>query len=433
MSFKPILVKEIELSQPLKEISSQHPGSQTTYGAALLVVRMHNVVIGTVEVPFDSEVLKPDEYAGRIWSQLGEKINLHLEYDGNKPISGLSGAGVQTHDQPWCLSRPNTFFEDSPFVSVVVCTHDRTGFLRESLPHLLNLNYPNYEVIVVDNAPSTSETYDYVMAEYGDHKLVHYVREDQAGLSWARNCGIRHSRGEYIAFTDDDAFADPDWLAYLMPNFFGPFEVACVTGLALPLELEYQAQVWFEQFGGLGNGYERLVFDLDEYRGENVLYPYTVGQYGAGVNMVFRADVLRKLGGFVVQINQADDISMFTKLITNGYMLVYDPKGFVYHKHRQDYEGLRRQIYNYGVGLSHFLIYLIVSDWTWLFKVAPRIPAAILHMLSPKSYKNENKQVDYPSELTWLERKGLLAGPIKYWQYTRKIRGLHSAVELESI
>jgi glycosyltransferase involved in cell wall biosynthesis len=296
----------------------------------------------------------------------------------------------------------------------------------------LVLNYPNYEVIVVDNAPSTSETHDYIHTEYKDNDMVRYVREDQAGLSWARNCGIRHAHGEYVAFTDDDAFADPYWLAYLMQNFFDTKEVACVTGLALPFELEHEAQIWFEQFGGLGNGFKRQVFDMDENTGDHALYPYTVAQYGAGVNMIFRTDILRKLNGFIVQINQADDISMFVKIITNGYKIAYEPSGFVYHKHRADYEGLRRQIYNYGIGLSHFIIHMIVSDWKWLFRVAPRIPVAILHLLSTKSYKNENKESGYPAELTWLERKGMLAGPIKYWQYARKIRGLHSAVEQES-
>ena len=362
---------------------------------------------------------------------MGTEINSHLEQDGLQPIAGLLPEGIKFQDTPKCISELNDFLKIAPFVSVVICTHDRTRFLRESLPRLLDLNYPNYEVIVVDNAPSTSETYDYIQAEYQDNNLVRYAREDQAGLSWARNCGIRNARADYIAFTDDDTAANSYWLGYLMRNFSDSEEVACVTGLALPLELEHDAQVLFEQFGGFVNGFKRLVFDMDKNRGDHVLYPYSVAQYGAGVNMAFRADVLRKLNGFIVRISQADDISMFVKIITNGYKIVYDPNGFVYHKHREDYEGLRRQMYNYGIGLSIYLTHMIVSDWTWLFRIIPRMPAAIMHFLSSKSPKNENKKAGYPSELTWLERKGLLAGPISYWQYARKIRGLHSSVEKE--
>jgi glycosyltransferase involved in cell wall biosynthesis len=432
MSFQPVLITEIELSEPFGEFSNQNLTNRVPYGAAMLVVRLHHTVIGTVEIPFDRPSLRPLDYAPIIWAQLATEINLHLEQDELQPITDLSPAGIQIQGEPRCITSLNNFLRDAPFVSVVVCTHDRTSFLRESLPHLLALNYPKYEVIVVDNAPSTSETYDYIQDEYQDNDIVRYVREDQAGLSWARNCGIRHARADYIAFTDDDAFADPSWLDYLMRNFFDSGEIACVTGLALPLELEHEAQIWFEQFGGLGNGFNRQVFDMEENRGDHALYPYTVAQYGAGVNMVFRTEILRKLNGFIVQINQADDISMFVKIITNGYKIVYEPNGFVYHKHRADYEGLRRQIYNYGIGLSNFLIHMIVTDWTWLLRVAPRIPVAVLHLLSAKSYKNENKEIGYPAELTWLERKGILVGPIKYWQYARKIRGLHSVVEQES-
>ncbi len=432
MSFQPILITEVELSEPLIELSNENSTNKIPYAAAMLVVRLHHAIIGTIKIPFDSPVLKPLDYAAEIWAQLATEINLHLRQDELQSITDLSLDGIQMQCKPKCVSSLNNFLEDAPFVSVVVCTHDRTRFLKESLPHLLALNYPNYEVIVVDNAPSTSETYDFIQAEYQGNDMVRYTREDQAGLSWARNCGIRHARADYIAFTDDDTVVDPYWLAYLIRNFFDTEEVACVTGLALPLELEYEAQVWFEQFGGFDNGFKRLVFDMDINRDDHVLYPYTVAQYGAGVNMAFRTDILRKLNGFIVRISQADDISMFVKIITNGYRIVYEPNGFVYHKHREDYEGLRRQIYNYGVGLSLYLTHMIVSDWTWLFRVVPRIPKAILHFLSSQSSKNENKEAGYPSELTWLERKGLLAGPIKYWQYARKIRGLHSSVEKET-
>ena len=431
-NFRPIKITEIELSEPLKELRNENLNNTVPYGAALLVVRLHHTIIGTVEICFDTPIIKPLDYADKIWVELATEINLHLEQDELYPISKLSIEGIRIQEEPICLSSLKNFLARAPFVSVVVCTHDRTNFLQNSLPHLLKLNYPNYEVIVVDNAPSTSETYDYIQAEYKENRLVRYVREDQAGLSWARNCGIRRAQAEYIAFTDDDASADPYWLAFLMQNFFGKEEVACVTGLAVPLELEHEAQIWFEQFGGLGRGFERLIFDMTENRGDHILYPYSVGQYGAGVNMIFNAEILRKLGGFIVQINQADDISIFVKIITNGYRIVYDPKGFVYHKHREDYKGLRKQIYNYGIGLSHFIIYMMISDWKWLFRIAPRIPAAIKHLFSPTSYKNNKKKKGYPQELTWLERKGMLVGPIKYWQYARKTRGLHSSVTKET-
>jgi glycosyltransferase involved in cell wall biosynthesis len=116
---------------------------------------------------------------------------------------------------------------------------------------LLALDYPRYEIIVVDNAPSTSATADFIRQTYRDVPQVRYVREDRPGLSWARNCGLMAARGEIVAFTDDDVVLDPYWLIELVKAFHVADDVMCVTGLVLPLELETPAQFLLEEFGGL--------------------------------------------------------------------------------------------------------------------------------------------------------------------------------------
>lgn len=430
-SFTPIYIAEIELSQPLPELVARRQRDSQVFGSAKLTIRLHDDVLGQVDVPLVQPKIAPADYIPAIWDSLKSSINAHLKSDGLPEVNQLISQGIDGRTTPRCKQERQAFLNDAPFASVVICSHDRTEFLRDCLPPLINLSYPNYEIVVVDNAPSSSETYDFIHNEYGDNPIVRYVREDQAGLSWARNCGIRHARGEFVAFTDDDAIVDEHWLTRLMMAFNTLDSVMCVTGLAIPYELETQSQVWFEQFGGLGNGFERQIFDMGEHRRDNLLYPYTVGQYGAGVNMAFRTAWLRNVGGFEISISQADDISMFVKVITNGYRIIYEPNALVHHKHRRDYEGLKRQIFNYGIGLSIFIIHLVISDWLWLIKISPRIPAGIWHMLNPRSYKNKNKQRGYPAELTWLERKGLIKGPFQYFKYINQIRGLYSSVEPE--
>lgn len=90
---------------------------------------------------------------------------------------------------------------------------------------------------------------------------IRYVREPQPGLSVARNAGIRHSRGEIIAFTDDDVVAHPNWIARLQQSFHHP-KVMAVTGLVLPAGLETEAQLIFEKnLWGFNRGYSPLIFD----------------------------------------------------------------------------------------------------------------------------------------------------------------------------
>src|SRR5205823_7490756 len=102
---------------------------------------------------------------------------------------------------------------------------------------LMALHYPRYEVIVVDNASTTTATADFIQQAYSDETRIKYVRENRPGLSLARNCGMRVARGEILAFTDDDVIVDSYWLIELAKAFSIGDNVACVTSLGLPLEL----------------------------------------------------------------------------------------------------------------------------------------------------------------------------------------------------
>src|SRR5207244_2454103 len=123
------------------------------------------------------------------------------------------------------------------------------------------------------------------------------VRAPRHGLALARNRGLAEADGAIVAFTDDDALPDRAWLAQLAKAFEVAPDVACVTGLVLPAELESDAQVWVDAMWGFGKGFERRVFDRHRPPGA-LLYPYTAGVFGSGANMAFRTGALRDMGGF---------------------------------------------------------------------------------------------------------------------------------------
>src|SRR6266567_2037807 len=81
-----------------------------------------------------------------------------------------------------------------------------------------------------------------------------------------------------VAFNDDDALPDPNWLRVLLRNFADPL-VVCVTGLTMPMELETEAQEWFERCSSFVRGFTRTVYD------QTRLHPLAAGKVGAGANM----------------------------------------------------------------------------------------------------------------------------------------------------
>jgi O-antigen biosynthesis protein len=105
--------------------------------------------------------------------------------------------------------RPSELREEWPRVSVVVCAYQAEATIEECLRSLAELEYPAYEVLVVDDG-STDAT-----AEIARRFPVRLLSRDRLGLSGARNVGLEHSEGEIVAYIDADAQADPDWLTYL--------------------------------------------------------------------------------------------------------------------------------------------------------------------------------------------------------------------------
>jgi O-antigen biosynthesis protein len=426
--FLPILTAEHELAEPIADVANRPSESGRPYGRLLTLVRVHTRPIGVALIDLPGGGLSGEDVAHRIWASLDSAIIAHLAADGLPPIMCLTRHGLSPGADLPCTAARRRLLAEPPFVSVIIPTHERPELLGRCLESLLAMQYPNLEIVIVDNVPDTTRTRDLIATRYGDRGDIRYfVEERRAGSATARNRGLRVSRGELVAFTDDDVVVDRYWLAELLTGFSAGDHVGCVTGLIMPMELETPAQIWFEEYGGFGKGFERRLYDLGPNRPASPLFPYNPSMFGSGNSMAFRVDALHEVGSFDPSLGNGTptlggvDIEAFFRIVQGGYQLVYEPGAMIHHAHRREYEALRRQVFAYGSGLTALLTKAVARRPSLLLDLALKAPLGLWMRLAPNDSSSSvnsglrlRRSTDYPSELVRDELNGMLYGPLAY-------------------
>lgn len=429
---EPAVLLEVEIGQPLPTTAGRTTAAGRRYHRALMLVRLHSQPIGLLDLPLWEAGMSAHQLALNIWEALGPRINEHLINDGLMPIRSLSPAGVPSRETPPCLEARQAFLARAPFVSVVIPTHDRAQQVVNLVQSILASEYPadQFEVIVVDNAPSGPDTAQSIAQAFGGNPQVRYTCERRAGSSRARNRGVELARGEIVAFADDDVRVDRHWLAEITRGFETSEDVGCVTSLIVPMELETPAQQWFEQFGGFcKSGMTRRLFNLTNHRDASPLYPFNVGIYGAGASMAFRRSALLRLHGFDPSLGPAtltrggEDIDAMLRLILGGQTLLYAPAAIAHHCARRERQQLYQQIQGYGSGLAACLFKTAISSPGQLLDVVRKLPRGLAFAFSPWSTHHAGKHSDYPLTLTLVEARGFFYGPVAYILSRRRIAG----------
>lgn len=308
----------------------------------------------------------------------------------------------------------------NPGISVIVCTRDRPLALQGCLKSLKQLDYPTYEVIVVDNASKDKATQQTVLKS-----PFRYVKESRPGLSWARNCGVAEAKYDIIAFVDDDVQVDPNWLHGLAYAFENP-QVAATTGLVMPIELETDAQHLFEQYGGMGKGFQKCLFDPKHLGPQDLI---AVHHVGVGANMAFRRSVLEIIGEFDTTLGVGtpsaggEDLDIFHRVLASGLTLCYEPSALVWHQHRRDMGSLYRQIYSNGRAFGTYLIKLWFIKSVGRSKVVHFALRWFLSWLIIRLFKCLLSKYNFPLSLVWAELWGAMHAPWAYFATRRHASG----------
>ena len=339
-------------------------------------------------------------------------------------------------------------------MAVVVPTNlGRPEQLRECVASLSELDYPDFEIVVVDNRREPAGP-SQLLESLAEWPRVRIVAERRPGISAARNRGVEATTAEVVAFTDDDVRVHPRWLLALGRRFASEPELDAVTGLVLPEELETQAQLLFEQSGSaLDRGYRpatfrfagssgpwwRRLFDIPKIERheiggeEDTVFPlYATGELGIGSNMAFRTSAVRALGGFDYALGVGtstcggEDLAMLLELLMSGRLLGYEPSAIVHHTHRRTLEDLEIQLRGYGVGFSAMMLSLVWREPRRLRGFAAAVPHGLRAMTKPDSAKRSGRSHEYPRHLERAELRGMLAGPAAYLRERRRAdRGTH--------
>ena len=218
---------------------------------------------------------------------------------------------------------------DHPKVSVVVASYNGGRTLPACLNSLTHLNYPNYEIILVDDG-STDDT-----AKIASHyPTVRTIHQPNLGLSAARNTGIAATKGDLVAFTDSDCRADEDWLYYLVGDVLKT-DAAAIGGHNFPPPEDN----WVAGAVAVSPGGPAHVM-LDDRNAEHI----------PGCNMMFWKWALAEIEGFDPQYRAAgDDVDVCWRLLQRGYKIAFSHAGFVWHYRRNTIPAYLKQQRGYGV------------------------------------------------------------------------------------
>ncbi|MGD1905417.1 MAG: hormogonium polysaccharide biosynthesis glycosyltransferase HpsN [Leptolyngbyaceae cyanobacterium] len=221
---------------------------------------------------------------------------------------------------------------DNPFISVIVPTYQREEVLCETLNEILNQDYPNYEVIVVDQTQQHDSKTKAHLESLAHQNKIQLFKVDWASLPSARNYGVEKSKGEVILFIDDDVELPAGYLHAHAKVFKERLDVGAVAGRVFDrMKLADRPDLTIETLPpeamdpGIAWYYIDLVHTVKPQqvltaRGCNMSYRREIfDKYGLRFDQRFRGNAVREESDFCLQIRKT------------GYIIWYSPEAYLTH------------------------------------------------------------------------------------------------------
>lgn len=238
-----------------------------------------------------------------------------------------------------------------PKVSVIIALHTCSERFLKDFSNFRNLEYPDFEVLVVVDEPALNESSNprsgaLKRLKKAQQVIVLSTGKELTGPGEKRDLGMENATGEICAFIDDDAYPRPDWLRSAV-QFFDDSEVAAVGGPGVtPPEDSLLAQASGAVYASpLGSG--RTLHRFTPRR------PREVDDFPA-FNLLVRTDVLKAVGGFSTTFYGGEDTKLCLEIIKSGKKILYRPEVLVFHHRRSLFFDHLRQIANVGLHRGYF-------------------------------------------------------------------------------
>jgi glycosyltransferase involved in cell wall biosynthesis len=220
-----------------------------------------------------------------------------------------------------------------PLVSIIIPVKNGERIIEKCLRSLQSLNYPDYEIIVVNDG-STDSTGEILK----NFPAVTVITTEGIGPSAARNLAIARSTGEYLAFTDGDCIIHPEWLNELLPHFTDE-TIMGVGGDQLCPEDE-------APFGkDVHDFMKRISFSSDYLKTSTTVMKV---KHNPTCNMMYRRKAFAMQEGFKKDLWPCEDLEFDYRLIKAGYTLIFNPGAIVYHYRPRSLKSFCRMHFRYG-------------------------------------------------------------------------------------
>jgi len=232
-------------------------------------------------------------------------------------------------------------------ITILICTRNRPEQLTRCLSSILKLDYPSYELVVVDNASNHVHIpkLNYLVP-------TKFFSCPKPGLSRARNSVLKEINTEFLALMDDDAVAEQRWLSAAVSHFDDP-AIGCVTGRILPLETKTEWQERQLEKGLVSTSNSGRVFDKSNFN------PLTSAP-GSGSNIIIRTDIIRKIRfpetfGPGTPVYAGDEHMLFYRIIVENWKIHYEPQSIVYHDYVETEAEFRNRMFRMMVSRGALL------------------------------------------------------------------------------
>ena len=233
----------------------------------------------------------------------------------------------------------------NPRISVIVTCFNAAETIVECVQSLTSQNYLNIEVILVD-AGSTDGTTSQALRAAGNQANFKLIVDESASTpARGRNVGARAARGDFLAFTDSDCIAEPDWISALFnPENWKP-DVGAVGGKTVFTDIPQERSMLTALHGALGtrlgSGGSIEFFDGNHPSSAKSL---------PSCNAMYSSKAFKLSGGFDESLRYCEDSCLNARIRRGGLKLAYTPKAIIHHKHRNSIGQFVRWMYDYGVG-----------------------------------------------------------------------------------